>query len=126
MTEQDAIDIIKAHINRQFPHTCPCCRKEYTSVKQYVLETRHVGAPISHDAELDDWQPSEPLGTNALAQCTCGTTLGVSSDGMRRLTLWRLMLWARSETSRQGIGMRQFLSNLRDKIDKSILEEDEC
>ena len=125
MDEKIVIEIIKGHITEQFPLTCPCCQKEYTSVKQYLQETTHLGDPISHDAEINDWTPREPIGTYSLAQCTCGTTLSISSEGMRRLTMWRLMFWAKRESARRGIAIRELLADLRGKIDVRILKDDE-
>lgn len=82
-----------------------------------------MGNPVSYDAEQDDWTPTRPLGTQALANCTCGSTLAIDSSGMSLWTLWRLMRWARHESRRRGITMDQMLAWVRAQIDEQVLRE---
>ncbi len=121
MTKDDVIEIIRNHISKQFPRDCQNCGRHFISIADYLQNTTHIGDPISYDAEEEDWQPEDPLGTVSLAHCQCGTTLAITSSGMKRLTMWRLLLWARWETLKQGVTVRELLIDLRKKIDRTVL-----
>lgn len=99
------------------------CGRVFGSLTEYVRVTSHVGQPVSYDAENDDWKPREPVGTFAVALCPCGTSLAIGSGGMRLTTLWRLMRFARTETRRRGITLRQYLALIRGEIDRQVLAE---
>lgn len=124
MTEDDVIEIIRIFIGRQFPKDCPNCGRQFSSIADYLQNTTHIGEPISYDAEEEDWQPKDPLGTVSLARCQCDTTLAITSSGMKRLTMWRLLLWARLETLKRGITVRELLTSLRKKIDRNVLNQE--
>ena len=72
MTENEVVEIVRSYIESQFPKKCPSCGRRYRSLKEYLLETTHLGDPISYDAEKEDWQPKQPIGT--VSQCE-GRTL---------------------------------------------------
>ena len=114
---------MRAHIEGKFPKTCGLCGHVYPSLTEYVRETSHVGQPMSYDAELEDWEPREPVGTFALALCSCGTSMAIDSGGMRLITLWRLMRFARTETKRRSITVSAFLALIRAEIDRQVLAE---
>ncbi len=122
LTERDVVRIIIDHISRQFPRACPSCRRRFESLQEYILVTTHVGAPISLDAEIGDWEPTEPLGALALANCPCGSTLAIGSKGMSLKTMWKLMRWLRTETKRRGLTPSELLSHLRREIEQQALD----
>jgi hypothetical protein len=113
----------RSHIEGKFPKTCSNCHRVYATLAEYLLATRHVGAPISYDAEEGDWTPTEPLGTQSLANCSCGSTLAIGSSGMNLWTTWRLMRWARNESRLRGISIEQLLVWVRAQIDEQVLGE---
>ena len=39
--------------------------------------------------------------------------------------MWRLMRWARKESTRRGISVGELLEDLRQKIDKQVLKQKE-
>jgi hypothetical protein len=80
-----------------------------------------VGSTISHDAELNDWNPVTPLGTATHVNCPCGNTLCLSSQGMPLRRLWRLMNWARAETQTRGQTLEELLNYLREEIRKQVV-----
>jgi hypothetical protein len=121
VTADNAIRMTRAHIEGQFPKTCPSCQKVFATLADYLLETRHVGAPISYDADAGNWAPTEPVGTVSLANCSCGSTLVIDSDSMGLWTMWRLMRWARHESRRRGITVGQLLTWVRAQIDEQVL-----
>ena len=59
-----------------------------------------------------------------MANCSCGTTMAISSIGMNLITMWRLLNWARKERKIRGIEMSDLLEDLRNKINKSVLQEE--
>jgi hypothetical protein len=123
MDKATAVKIVREFVSGQFPKQCTCCGKHYPSLKAYLQSTTHVGKPISSDAEKQDWRPSDPIGTFALQNCSCGTTMALDSSGMNLATLWKLMTWAKSETKQRGISMRELLEDLRNAIDESVLQD---
>jgi hypothetical protein len=121
--EDQVITIVRNHIEQQFPIECSMCGHLFGSLKEYLGYTTHVGKPVSYDADAGDWQPREPLGTLSYANCRCGTTLIISSRGMGLTTMWRLLLWARTESWRRKISVTDLLDDLRKKIDREVLGE---
>ena len=124
MKEKDVIDITRKFISKKFPKRCSSCGKVYTSLSDYLRNTTHMGKPISYDADVGDWQPIEPIGTFSLANCSCGSTLSIDSKGMNLITMWRLMHWARKETKKRNIEIRDLLDDLRNKIDESVFQDE--
>jgi hypothetical protein len=55
------------------------------------------------------------------AQCPCGNTLALSSDGMPLSQLWALLSWARIEMQRRCLTPQELLNQLRDEISKQLL-----
>lgn len=125
LNEEEVADITRRHLERQFPKTCEKCGRSYVSLKDYLRHTTHVGAPISFDAAEGDWRPRRPVGTLAMANCACGTTLSLGSEGMSLLTIWRLMAWARRETKRRGVKLDTLLAGLRERIDRAVLADED-
>ena len=126
MNENDVVAVVRAHIETQFPKVCSKCGRAFASLKDYLQCTTHVGKPISYDAELKKWRPCRPVGTLSFANCPCGTTLAISSDGMGVMVMWRLLRWARKESTRRSISVGELLDGVREKIDRQVLgHEDE-
>jgi hypothetical protein len=124
MTENEVIEIIKKHLISQFPKKCNSCGRLFESLADYLKNTTHLDDPISYDAEIGNWKPSKLIGTASFANCKCGSTLVIDSRDMAFLTMCRLLLWARKESSTRGISVRTLLTHLRDQIDRSVLNCD--
>lgn len=118
MNEQKVIEIIHNFLETKFPHTCPCCGKEFSTLKDFIQNTKSVGSPISYDEEK---LPLKPIGTYAHYNCICGSTVILGSKGMNILTLWRLMLWGRKQARLKGVSMSDILLDIRKKVDKKVL-----
>ena len=116
---------MRAHLEGLFPKVCSKCRRRFETLREYLQITRHVGSAMPYDAELGDWTPAQPVGTLTLANCPCGNTLSLSSDGMPLLQLWALLNWARSETKRRGMSPQELLNHLRAEITRQVLAEPE-
>jgi hypothetical protein len=123
VTAEEAIRTTRSHIEGKFPKTCSTCNRVFATLAEYLLATRHVGSPVSYDAEDDDWTPTRPLGTQSLANCPCGSTLAIDSSGMSLWSLWRLMRWGRAEARRRSITMAELLAWVRAEIDDQVLRE---
>ena len=123
MTEADVIRAMRGHLEGLFPKTCPNCQRKFANLREYVAMTTHQGPPIPYDAMAGNWQPLKPVGLVTLANCPCGSTLALSSEGMPLVQLWRLLNWARVETGRRGMSPQELLSHLRDAICKQVLAE---
>ena len=121
MNEHDVVSVVRAHIETKFPKICSKCGRTFASLKEYLQSTTHVGDPISYDADLKKWRPCKPVGTLSFANCPCGTTLAISSDGMGLMVMWRLLRWARQESARRNISVGQLLDGVREKIDRQAL-----
>jgi hypothetical protein len=128
LNEDDVTAVVRAHIETKFPKICSKCGRTFASLKEYLQGTTHVGDPISYDADLKKWRPCRPVGTLSFANCPCGTTLAISSDGMGLMVMWRLLRWVRKESARRNISVGELLNSVREKIDRQVLgraDEDE-
>jgi hypothetical protein len=76
---------------------------------------------MPYDADDGDWNPVHPIGTITYANCRCGTTLALSSNGMPLRRLWILLNWARVETKKRGMTPQELLNYLRVEITRQVL-----
>jgi hypothetical protein len=103
MTEAEVIRLTREHLEGQFPKVCAVCTRSYGNFREYLLNTTPVGSTISYDAELNDWNPVQPLGTMECANCPCGNTLSLSSEGLPLRRLWQLMNSSRNAKARPDV-----------------------
>src|SRR5207249_551386 len=120
MNEDEVVEIVRSYIEGLFPRDCPQCGLRFGSLREYLQLTTHVGSPISYDAARQEI-PSEPLGTISLANCPCGTTLAITSKSMPAAQMVELLKWARQETTKRSIGIRDLLDHIRERIDQQVL-----
>ena len=125
MTEAEVIQIMRSHVAGLFPKVCHNCHRRFATLREFILATQPLGATMSYDAEMEDWKPLEPVGTSAMSNCPCGTTLTLSSEGMPLIQMWRLLNWARVETKRRGMSQEELLNYVRLEIRKQVLAEAE-
>jgi hypothetical protein len=123
VTETAAIEIMIEHLKGLFPKTCPNCRRNFATLRDFYLNTTPVGNPISYDLEAGDPRPQHPRGAVAISNCDCGTPIALKSDGMPLFRLWSLLLWAKAETKRRKITETQLLTELRVKVRKKVVAE---
>jgi hypothetical protein len=76
---------------------------------------------MSLDAEEGDWETRQPIGSLALANCPCGSTVALSTQGMALPQRLALLSWVRTETQRRGISPSELLEGLRDELRKQVL-----
>ncbi len=125
MNEDEVVHIVRSYIEGLFPRNCPQCGLRFGSLREYLQLTTHVGSPISYDATRQEI-PTELLGTVSLANCVCGTTLMISSKSMPAAQMVELLKWAREETTKRSIGVRELLLHVRERIDQQVLSGSEA
>ena len=121
MTEAEVIQAMREHLEGLFPKECPACKRRYTNLREYLQMTQHLGPAIPYDVEIGHWRPMRPLGTVTYANCPCGNTLALTSEGMPLSQLWRLLNWARRDTARRGVTPIELLNYLREEICRRVL-----
>ncbi len=112
---------MREHLEGLFPKVCPNCGRRFATLAEYLQITKHIGSAMSHDADMGDWQPLRPLGTASYANCPCGNTLALTSEGMPLTRLWPLLAWAKFETRKRGMTPQELLNYLREEICKQVL-----
>jgi hypothetical protein len=122
MTEAEVISQMRAHLERQFPKSCPSCGRRFASLREYLQAVSHLGSAMPYDADMGVWRPSNPVGTATYANCPCGNTLALTSAGMPLSQLWTLLAWARNETRARRQTPQELLNYLRDKIWQQVLQ----
>jgi hypothetical protein len=123
MTNDEALLAVRQHFESLFPKTCASCHRQFATLREYIVVTTRVGPAKSCDAEMGDWRPTEPIGSLALANCPCGSTLALSTEGMAHEQRMTLLTWVKRETQRRGISSSDLLEGLRDDIRKQVLNE---
>ena len=116
MNDDDVLRVVREHFSGLFPKTCPTCGRTFSTLRDYVRETRPIGATISYDAVAGDWAPARPIGTLVLANCPCGTTMALTTEQMPLAMRHQLLAWIRTESERLGVAPEQVLGALRDRI----------
>jgi hypothetical protein len=124
MTEDDVVHIVRSYIEGLFPRVCPNCGRRFVSLRDYLETTTHLASPVLYD-NITDGVPEKPFGPLSLASCPCGTTLGIGSRGIPTVQMIELLIWARIESRRRSISVRELLRHIRDRIDRQVLERPE-
>lgn len=121
MTDAEALQAVRRHFESLFPRTCPNCGRRFETLREYILTTTRTGVAMSLDAEEGDWETRQPIGSLALANCPCGSTVALSTQGMALPQRLALLSWVRTETQRRGISPSELLEGLRDELRKQVL-----
>ncbi|HUC84163.1 MAG TPA: hypothetical protein VL970_03145 [Candidatus Acidoferrales bacterium] len=121
MTDAEVIQILREYFASLFPKVCPNCGRRFVTLAEYIQITKRVGLPMSYDADLRDWETPRPIGSLALANCPCGSTLSLSTEGMPMNRRLELLNWVKVETQRRGLTPSQLLDYLRDEVRKQTL-----
>jgi hypothetical protein len=121
MTEDEVVQILREHFESLFPKVCVNCNRCFATLREYIRITIRIGPPISYDADFGDWKTAQPIGSVALANCPCGSTLALSTEGMVLSLRLELLNWVRIETQRRGVSPSELLEHLRDEVRKRVL-----
>lgn len=123
MTDAEVLQVVRRHFESLFPKTCSTCGRRYATIQEYILTTKRLGSARSYDADMGDWKTASPLGSLVYADCPCGSTLALSTDGMALPQQQALLAWVRMETQRRGVTPTALLDGLRDTIRAQVLSE---
>jgi hypothetical protein len=123
MTGAEALQAVRRHFESLFPKTCSSCGRRFTTLREYILLTERLGPATSYDAELGDWKTTQPIGSLALANCPCGSTLALSTEGMALPLRQALLSWVKIETQRLGVSSSDLLERMRDEIRRQVMGE---
>lgn len=102
-----------------FPKICPSCQRCFASLEEYVALTRPAGRYMSYDIGGGSWTPD--VGTFALANCPCGDTLALTTDGLDRSTRLKLLEWVKAEADRRSVKPEELLDYLRLELRRRLL-----
>jgi hypothetical protein len=123
MTDEEVIRLSYSYYSGLFPKTCTGCGRRFATLREYILGSRRLGATISYDAELRDWKTTKPLGAAALSNCSCGSTLSLTTDGLPLEQRQQLLEWIRVETERRGVSAAALLDLVRDEVRRRALND---
>jgi hypothetical protein len=123
VTEDEVVAVTRRHVESLFPKTCPKCQRVFATFADYLRVVTPIGTPISYDAALGDWTPKAPIGTVSMSNCTCGTTLTLTSKGLPVWMIVRLLIWSRRRARRDGITVPELFARLRARIAEEVLGE---
>jgi hypothetical protein len=123
MTDDEIIQMTRQHFEGLFPKVCPNCGRRFETLREYIHETRRIGITVCHDAESGDWETTQPIGAMAHANCPCGTTLALTSEGMPISQVHLVLKWIKKETKRRGLNPLELMDYIRDEIRKQVLTD---
>jgi hypothetical protein len=123
MTDDEIIRMMREHFEGLFPRVCPNCGRRYATLREYILDTKRIGATISYDAEMGDWETTQPIGALALANCTCGSTMALSTEGIPLSQIHSMLKWVRTETERRGLSPKELIGYVRDGVRERVLAD---
>lgn len=122
LTEPDVLRLIRAHVEGCFPKTCSNCQKVYPTYREYLLSTERVGVPMSYDIEMGNWWPASSHGNIAFANCSCGNTLAITSQGMPLGQIWQILHWVKTEAKLRDVKTQDVICYIRDVVEgKAVL-----
>ena len=123
LTDDEMIRINYEHYSGLFPRTCASCGRTFATLREYIEVTQRIGATISYDAELGEWQTTTPLGAAALSNCPCGSTLALTTEGLPLDIIQAMLEWIRVETTKRGLTQQQLLDYVRNEVRKRALAD---
>ncbi len=121
MNDEKIIQIIQRHFEGLFPKNCPNCDTTFATLGEYILATERFGGTISYDAEIGDWDTTNPMGGVALAKCSCGNSLALTTKGIPLPEIQLVLQWIKNETEERGVSPMELLGYLRDEVRKRAL-----
>jgi hypothetical protein len=121
MTEDEVLQTLREHFESLFPKVCPTCGRRFATLAEYIHVTTPIGPPTSFDAELGEWDTGHPIGSLVQANCTCHTTLALSTDGLPLPKRQAVLQWIKQETQRRGVSPSVLLARVREEVRRHVL-----
>ena len=125
MTDDEIFQMMRKHFEGLFPKVCSNCGRSFATLREYIIETKRIGATISYDAESGAWETTRPIGAVALANCPCGNTLALTTEGMPLSKIHLVLSWVKAETERRGLSPLELIGSVRDEVRKQVLTSKE-
>jgi len=122
LTDAEALAAVRRHFESLCPRTCPTCGRAYATLREYVRLTTPIGPPRSWDADLGDWHARAPVGSHALDNCVCGSTMALGTDGMGPERQRVLLAWLQDAWVRRGVEATRLLEWMRGEIRRQVTE----
>jgi len=123
MNEDEVIEALKTALEGLFPKNCTKCGRKFSTFKEFLLNTAHLGEPIFYDAVSGNTVHCPPYGIVAMFNCSCETTLAVRINELCPVTLNRLLHWVNCEAKKQGVSVDQIMAQIRVKVDNKVLAD---
>ena len=123
MTDDAIIQMLREYHEGLFPKVCPNCGRRFATLREYVLATQPLWPSVAYDVEMGDYKPLHPIGTLAMGNCHCGTTLALSTKGLPLSQTHQILEWLRTETVRRGLDPTELLDYVRSEIRRQVLIE---
>lgn len=123
MTDDEIIQMVLEHCEGLFPKVCPNCNRFFGTLREYILNTKRLGAIICYDTEIGDWETMQPIGSAAYSNCFCGNTLVLTSAGMPISQILSVLRWIKEETERRGLSPSELMDYVREEIRKRVLTD---
>jgi hypothetical protein len=120
MNDEEILRLVREHFEGLFPKTCSCGRR-FATLREYIVDTEVVRGAISYDAASGNWKPAQFLGTWAFANCPCGSTLALTTEGLPLATRHLLLAWVKEQTERRGVSAEEVVGTLRAEIRRRAL-----
>ena len=116
LDEDKVVDLLERYFESLFPRDCPNCGRHFATLGHYILATVPVGKSVSYDAQRGDWHTAKPVGSAAFANCTCGSTLTLTTQDMALEQRLALLAWLKAEGERLNLSSSDVLDRLRARI----------
>lgn len=123
MTRIEVIKILRKYFESLFPRACPNCKRCFDTLREYISSTTPVGMPISFEAEKGLWDSTQLVGTQLLSNCSCGSTLALSTESMEYAMRLKLLNWVKREIDRRRVNPSELLEGLRIEVRKQVLSD---
>ena len=120
ITLEEAQALLRRHLEGLFPKWCANCGRRFDSLREYVQGTKPRGSPRSFDADLQDWETRSPIGSLAYADCPCGNTLALGTEGMALADRIDLLAWLREQSERRTVPPTVVLDELRAALRSAV------
>jgi len=121
MTEKEVVQILLEYFESLFPKVCSNCNRTFATLGEYIQITERIGLPMSYDAEMNNWNTKQPIGSIVMVICPCGTTLALSTLRMQLPLRLELLNWLRIEKQQRGVSASELLDHLRDEVRECVL-----
>jgi hypothetical protein len=123
MTEGEIIRMLREYCEGLFPKVCPNCGRRFATLREYIVGSQRLWPSLNYDVELGNYKTPRPIGGLAMANCSCGTTLALSTRNLPVSQTHLILAWIRAETERRGVEPAELLDYLRDEVRKQVLAE---